>query len=198
MTTPNGDTTHLLYRLRKNNAGARNDLIGHAYERLRLLTRRMLRAYLAVRRWEQTEDVHHNALMRLRRALEGCRPESSRHFWRLGALAIRRELIDLARHHGGPGGHGAMHHTDPGGRAADDPGGPLYRLAADTEEPSSPAEWAEFYQRVGSLPAEEREVFDHLWVRGLTQGQTAEELGVSLRTVKRRWQSARLLLARAR
>jgi len=39
-------------------------------------------------------------------------PESSRQFWNLAALQVRRELIDLAHHHLGPQGHGARHHSD--------------------------------------------------------------------------------------
>lgn len=44
------------------------------------------------------------------------------------------------------------------------------------------------------LPEEEREIFDLLWYQGLTQAEAANLLNISDRTVKRRWQSARLLL----
>jgi RNA polymerase sigma-70 factor (ECF subfamily) len=47
------------------------------------------------------------------------------------------------------------------------------------------------------LPAQERELFDLLWYQGLNQTEAADLLGVCVRTVKRRWQSARLLLGRA-
>ncbi len=51
-----------------------------------------------------------------------------------------------------------------------------------------------FHEKVSALPEEERELFGILWYEGLTQDQAAELLGVSIRTVKRRWQSARLKL----
>lgn len=41
------------------------------------------------------------------------------------------------------------------------------------------------------------EVFSLLWYEGLSQEEAAALLGVSLRTVKRRWQSARLKIAEA-
>ncbi len=44
------------------------------------------------------------------------------------------------------------------------------------------------------LPAEEREVFDLLWYQELSQAEAAALLGVSERTIKRRWQSARIML----
>ena len=47
---------------------------------------------------------------------------------------------------------------------------------------------------VGQLPEAEQKVFE-LYVYGEhSQPEIAEILGISLRTVKRRWQSARLLL----
>lgn len=52
-------------------------------------------------------------------------------------------------------------------------------------------------EQVDKLPDEEREVFGLLWYEGLTQPEAASVLNVSLKTVKRRWQSARLLLHRA-
>jgi RNA polymerase sigma-70 factor (ECF subfamily) len=149
----------------------------------------MLRSYPQVGRWEQTDDVLQNALIRLCRALEDITPESTRHFYNLAALQIRRELLDLADRHQGPHGMGANHHTDPtGGAVAGQP---------DVDEgPETVAEWAEFHRLIEQLPDEEREVFALLWYQGLTQEAAAELLGISLRTLKRRWQAARLTLAR--
>jgi RNA polymerase sigma-70 factor (ECF subfamily) len=186
-----GETTRLVNRLRGGDDRARADLIGHACDRLRLLTRRMLRTYPGVRRWEQTDDVLQNALLRLCRALEAEQPATSLHFWRLAALQTRRELIDLARHHRGPEGLGGRHHTDPQ-RAADDPGGVL-AMHIDGE-PASLEEWGWFHEQVEALPEEEREVFGLLWYEGLEQEEAARVLCLSPRTVKRRWQSARIRL----
>lgn len=195
MLHPDDETGEFLESLRRGDPEARSRLITHACERLRRLTRRMLRNYPGLRRWEQTDDVLQNALIRLCRALEETKPESPRHFYNLAALQIRRELIDLVHHHLGPLGHGARHHTD-GESKPDEGNGVLDRHAGVAEEPASMEEWTHFHEMVEALPDEEREVLGLIWYDGLTQEAAALVLAVSVRTVKRRWQAARLLLAR--
>src|SRR3954451_23981790 len=111
-----------LERLQAGDEKARAELLAGACDRLGRLTQAMLRDYRRVRRWEQTDDVLQSALLRLHRALETVRPASLREFYPLGALQIRRELIDLARHHYGPESPGAHHESvgpgpDAGGAA---------------------------------------------------------------------------------
>lgn len=169
---------------------ARDALLDHACERLTMLPRKMLRGYPQLRRWEQTDDVCQNAMLRLHRALEKVEVESVRHFFNLAATQIRRELLDLAKHHFGPHGGAANHHTD--GQPADDEGGSVNRAS---QEPTSLEGWTEFHAQIELLPDEEQEVFNLIWYDGLTQPEVAHALDVSLRTVKRRWQSARLRLS---
>lgn len=183
---PNSELDGLLQRLEQGDHVARNEVIEHACERLRRLTRRMLRNYPGVRRWTETDDVLQGAMMRLHRSLSQVRPESTRLFFGLAATQIRRELIDLARHHFGPEGNGANHHTD-GGEAVE-------KSLDGRSEPNSLIEWTNFHCQVDNLPEEQRSVFDLLWYKGLTQPEAAEVLGISLATLKRRWQSARLLI----
>jgi RNA polymerase sigma factor (sigma-70 family) len=197
MPDPTGQTSLFLDLLRRGDEEARNRLIAHVCNRLRLLTNRMLRAYPSVRRWEQTDDVLQNALIRLCRALEATTPESARHFYNLAAVQIRRELIDLARRQLGPQSEGS---AGDGNRLAGPIGGAAAILdgrASARDEPDSLEEWTNFHEAVGLLPDEEREVFGLLWYDELTQEDAALVLDVSLRTVKRRWQSARLKLAQA-
>src|SRR5262249_56458704 len=103
--------------------------------------------------------------------------------------------LDRARRDAGRRGPGAHPATwAPGGpaTAGDDSGPPA---AADlSQEPSRLAAWGEFHEQIAALPDEEREAFDLLWYQGLSQAEAAELLGVSERTVKRRWQAARLKL----
>lgn len=171
---------------------ARDALLDHACERLVKLTRKMLNGYPNLRRWEQTDDVCQNAMLRLHRALERVEIESVRHFFNLAAVQIRRELLDLAKHHFGPHGGGANHHTN--GHPADDEGGSVH---STPHEPTSLEQWSEFHSEVEKMPDEEREVFDLLWYEGLSQEEAAQALGMSLRTLKRRWQAARLKLYEA-
>ena len=114
MPPDGGDTQGLLDRLAAGDERAADDLIAYAMERVRLLARRLLRDDPAVRRWEQTDDVLQNALLRLHRAVKATRPATTRDFINLAATQIRRELKDLFRHHYGPEGHAAHHKSDPG------------------------------------------------------------------------------------
>jgi RNA polymerase sigma-70 factor (ECF subfamily) len=168
--------------------GARGEVLHHACDRLETLTRRMLRHYPRLRRWEQTGDVLQNALLRLHRALATVRPESAGAFYGLAAAHIRRELIDLARHHFGPEGAAGKHHTD--GDV------PVARREDRAGEPVTLQEWTEFHETVQRLSEPEREVFDLLWYEGLTQAEAASALGVTERTVKNRWRNAKLELQR--
>ena len=138
-----------------------------------------------MQRWSDTDDVLQASLLRLHRALASVQPESVRKFYGLAATQIRRELIDLARSQYGPQGIGTKHDSD-GGNASE--------RCEDPFEPESLAAWTEFHQAVEALPEAEKEVVSLLWYDGLTQGDAARVLGISLATLKRRWVSARLLL----
>jgi RNA polymerase sigma factor (sigma-70 family) len=197
MPESGSDTTDLVRRLNAGDEQARKELIARACERLRRKTSQMLKGYAVVKRWEQTGDVLQNALIRLHRALADVTLESSSHFWNLAALQIRRELIDLAQHHLGPESFAANHRTDGPPKVGDGQDEALESQPDENAEPSSLEEWVLFHEKVSKLPDIEREVFNHLYYVGLSQQETAHELGVSLRTVKRRWQSARYLLSKA-
>jgi RNA polymerase sigma factor (sigma-70 family) len=182
-----------LDRLRAGDPSARDELLNIACDRLSRLARKMLRGYPGVRRWEQTDDVLQNAVMRLCRALKDVQPGSVRSFINLAAVQIRRELIDLARHYDGPEGPGRHHASRAGsGGSGPLPGPP--EAANDTDDPARLALWTEFHEQVGALPDHEKEVFDLLWYHGLAQAEAAALLGVTERVVKYRWRSARLKL----
>jgi len=191
-----GDTT--LQRLLDNaclhQPDAYRELLLRSCERLRLLARKRLRGFPALRRWVETDDVLQQAMLRLHRCLGEMKPSTVKDFFALAALQTRRELHDLQRHHFGPEGEGANHHTDGAGRAADDVGGPVLNAAEDAEVPVA---WDHFHDLVESLPVDERAVVDLLFVHDLTQEEAAQVLGWSVRTVKRRWQEARIRLQQA-
>jgi RNA polymerase sigma factor (sigma-70 family) len=181
-------------RLRTGDQQARDELLGLACERLMRITRKIKRDFPQVGRWEQTEDVFQNASMRLYQALQQVELTDTRHFFRLAAVQIRRELIDMARRYHGAHGLGAHHVTQ--ARARDNQSRPpdAFEAAEVTQDPRKLAQWAEFHEKIDSLPEQQREVFDLLWYHGLSQDEAAEVLGVDARTVKRRWRSARLSL----
>lgn len=174
----------LLARAQAGDSAARDDLIHRCSRRLELLTRKMLRNYPAVRRWEETGDVFQNAAVRLVRALQAVTPNSTREFFGLAAEQIRRELIDLARHYRGPEGADRHLVEAPADRAFDPPAPP----------PDDLDRWTAFHHAVERLPAEEREVFMLTFYHGWSQPEIADLFGVDERTIRRRWQAAAVRL----
>lgn len=194
MTSAQGPTTILqqwLTRLGQGDTQARDELIRHAGERLHRLAHRLLRTFPEVARWEQTDDVLQDALLRLHRALGEIHPDSVAAFMGLAGLQIRRALLDLKRKLCGPRGPAAHYASGAEGRAST----ASRRVpVADTAGPSTLAEWTEFHELIDGLPAEERELFHLHYYAGLTHREVAEVLHLAEITVKRRWQKARLHL----
>jgi RNA polymerase sigma-70 factor (ECF subfamily) len=179
------NTVHLqqcLERLQQGDAAGRKALLEGFSDRLMRLAHVMFRGYPRLRRWEETGDVAQNAVIRLDRTLQAIRPATLRDFYRLATLEIRRELLDLYRHHFGPQGE-AGHYESGSVRAEHDVG----NLSLD---PSRLALWSEFHHQVEALPEAEREVFELVWYQDLGYTEAAEVLGVHPRTVKRHWLSA--------
>jgi RNA polymerase sigma-70 factor (ECF subfamily) len=194
-------TTQLQVWIERMNAGdatARQQLVGHTCERLRRLTRKMLHDFPRVGRREDADDVLHNAVLRLLRALESVPLSSVAEFFRLAAMQIRRELIDLARHYA----RCPEALVQPTRKLEEDSSGgtpPTEKVpSASTCDPQKLASWSEFHKQVEALPVQEREVFGLLWYHGMSQAEAAGVLNVSLATVKRWWMSARLRLQAAR
>jgi RNA polymerase sigma-70 factor (ECF subfamily) len=180
-------------RLREGDREARDALLACAGDRLLRLTRKMLRVSADVRRWEQTDDVFQNAMMRLYRSLEQIELQDARHFFNVAALQIRRELIDLARRYQGAHGMGRNLRLQ-GAQDETEAFSGRFEPAEQTYDPADLATWLEFHQRVELLPEDDRDVFQLLWYGGLSPEEAADALQVSARTVRRRWQSARLAL----
>jgi RNA polymerase sigma factor (sigma-70 family) len=194
MMTSAGDTTRLrdwARRLPAERDRVMDELLRHVRGRLTRLTSRMLGRFPDVRREEQTDDVFQAASARLEAVLRDVPLKDSDHFFNLAARLIRQELIRLARHHKArPRRMVTLEGDDPdevGGRLVEDP----------TDGPGPLAEWAEFHGEVGKLPEDLRGVFDLIWYHGLSQVEAARALGVSEKTVQRRWIEARLAIREA-
>ncbi len=153
------------------------------------LTRLMFHKYPMLMRWEQTDDIFQNAMIRLHRALKVVNIESEKHFLNLAAVQIRRELLDLVRKYKAECSFAAHHHTDSLNPLVE--GG---LIALQTSQENDLEKWTEFHQMVDKLPQEEKDVVDLLWYQSLDQAKASELLGISNRTLRRRWQSARIKL----
>jgi RNA polymerase sigma-70 factor (ECF subfamily) len=192
------DTTYRLQgcldRWHAGDPSARRELLDVACDRLARLTRKMFDATDRLRAWAESTDVFQNAMLRLCRALDAVVPGTLVEFFRLAALQVRRELVDLARRHYGPNGC-AVHQVNEtpceGGTTLE------FDLPDMRDEPSRLAVWGEFHELIGALPDEQREVFDLVWYQGLTHGEAAALLNVSTKTVQRRWHAACLALHKA-
>jgi RNA polymerase sigma factor (sigma-70 family) len=181
-------------RLNSGDPSARDALIQRSLNRMRRLVRHSLLQFARLRRFEDTDDVLHGAMIRLMRRLEVVRPPTVADFFRLAAAEVRHALIDLTRHYFGPQGAGAR----------EAPLAPVVTDASDySPEPADSshdadrlANWEEFHRQVELLPTEESDVFAMIWYNDLKQEEVAGALGVSIPTIKRRWLSARLKLQR--
>jgi RNA polymerase sigma-70 factor (ECF subfamily) len=178
----------LIDRMRQGDEAARKELIARAYERLRHLSAVILRKSFPRMKEApallQTTDIANESAYRLYQALEEIHPPTVTDFFRLAAQRIRWLLLDLAKQ------------SDRNGRrAAGDltPGG-------DPEDPrrtDPPAGLVELYQQIELLPENERDVVDLLYFHGLSQSEAAAHLGVTERTVRRYWATARLRMYEA-
>jgi RNA polymerase sigma-70 factor (ECF subfamily) len=174
----------LLDRMRDEDRAAADELFRHVGDRLVRLARKMLRSFPAVRRWEQTQDVLQKASLRLLRALETVRPDSTRNFFALASRHLRYELLDLKRHYRAVN---ALYHSN---GKADNSVTPAHEPIDAAPSWDELEAWCEFHRKIDELPKEEREVVDLHFYQGLTKAEVAELLGVHVRTVHRLWNSA--------
>ena len=189
------DTTsrlqELLDRIRGGDTAGRTQLLELAYERLRLLARKMFHQdFPRLGNLHETDSILHEAVLRLFRALQEVQPPSVREFLIFSAAQVRRVLLDMARY------QGRRDRRADGLSGASGPPGTAQEGVADPScDPSYLAQWSEFHEKVRALPDEEREVVDLYWYQGLTQAETARVLGVHEKEISRRWLRARLKLS---
>lgn len=175
-----GILQNCLDRIRGGDLAAREQLIVHCQKRLRLLVRKMMRRYPNVRVWEHTSDVMQNVLIKLDVALRKIPLDTVRDFLQLAAFHTRYVLIDLARHY---------KHKQPVGFNSSLP-------VAVNSDPVNWMQWVSLHEHLDKLPEDEKILFDLLYYEGVTQEGAADLLGVSPKTLKRRWKAARLSLNR--
>jgi RNA polymerase sigma-70 factor (ECF subfamily) len=120
----------------------------------------------------RTDELLSAVVERLLKALREARPQSARQFLALAGQHMRWELNDLAR----------RLDTQP---AAIELCDGLAVAPASSGSGLSP-EGRRMLEVIDGLPQDEREAFDLIRIQGLTYGEAAEVLGVSVRTVQRR------------
>jgi len=175
-----GGLDDYLNRYQSGDRAAADALMRKVKVRLEKLARRMLRTFPNVRGLADSDDVLQNSLVRLLRTLQQLKPKSTRDFYNLAAVHIRRELLDLARSTRGKGTV-SLNVVWQNPNKSCEPASP---------DPSEADLWVHFHQAIDQLPLEEREVVGLVFYHGWTQSRIAELFQVDERTIRRRWASA--------
>jgi RNA polymerase sigma-70 factor (ECF subfamily) len=162
------------------------ELLERAAGRLRLLCARFLyKSYPRLARPPvnlETDELLGGVVAGLLTALRTTRPQTVRQFFALANQHMRWQLNDLARR------------LDERPAAAALPEAGVAAPPASSASGLSP-DGRRMLEAIDGLPEDEREVFDLVCIQGLTHAEAAAVVGISDKTVQRRLNRARLLLA---
>jgi RNA polymerase sigma factor (sigma-70 family) len=130
----------------------------------------------------ETDELLGGVVAGLITALRATRPPTVRRFFALANQHMRWQLNDLAR------------------RLDDRPAAAVLAESGLAAPPASTAsglgpDGRRMLGAIDGLPEDEREIFDLVGIQGLTHAEAAAVVGVSEKTVQRRLNRARLLLA---
>lgn len=177
------DLTGLLKAWNAGDAGALEALTAVVHQELRDIARRLLANEQRNHRWQPTELVQESYLRLLDwRAVHW---ENRAHFFATAARMMRRVLVDAARH-----------------RRALKRGHEFAILPLDEAMPASPIQNLDLValedalNQLETINARASRVVELRFFGGFSVEETAETLGVSVRTVINDWHAARLWLFR--
>lgn len=172
----------LLGAARRGNSDAFAEAFEAAYEELRRLARRQLRALRPGETLGTTALVHEAYLKLVRRPIAW---EDQVHFFALAARAMRQILVDYARQH-----------------QSQKRGGDRHRTTLDADSLSAEIVAEEMLgidralTRLESVDERLARLVEWRFFGGLTEEEIAKAEGVAVRTVRRDWQKARAFLYR--
>jgi RNA polymerase sigma factor (sigma-70 family) len=162
------------------------DLLEQAAQRLRLLCASVLnRSYPRLARPPlnlETDELLDGVVAGLITALRKVQPQTVRQFFALANQHMRWQLNDLAR----------LLDKRPGLVAFPESGA---LAPPESSESCLSQDARRMLMAIESLPQEDREVFELVRIQGLSNPETAAVVGVSVKTIQRRLNRARLLLA---
>jgi RNA polymerase sigma factor (TIGR02999 family) len=179
------DVTSLLFAARNDDSQAMNRLFEVLYHDLRLLARAKLRRSAPMTVLDTTALVHESYLRFLRTG--DLKVEDRPHFLAYAARVMRSIVVDLIR-----------------SRLADRHGGDALHVTLNTEiaESASVREDEvilvnDALEELATIDPRLVKVVEMRYFAGMSEDEIAESLGVSVRTVERDWEKARLFLYRA-
>ena len=178
------DVTKILAAAGAGDDKAADELLPLVYTQLRHLAGQMLRRERPGQTLQATALVH-EAYLRL----VGHQPiswQDRRHFYNAAAIAMRRILVDRARHRGRIK-HGGNHQRIELTQA----------LAGDDQQSANVLAAEAALRRLEDEDPRAARVVMFRFFAGLTLEETALAMGISERTARRDWQFARTWLSRA-
>jgi len=161
-----------------------DETVAQAYQELRAIAHLRLMAREPGGTLSTTALVHEAYLKLVDQSPGGMRDRA--HLLAVASLAMRHVLIDRARE-----------------RSAVKRGGERKRITLDEvelsvdEEPEALLQLNDALERLAAFEPRLARVVECRFFGGLTESETAEALGVTVRTVQRDWVKARVLLRRA-
>jgi RNA polymerase sigma factor (sigma-70 family) len=162
------------------------DLLERAVDRLRVLCATLLRrSYPRLMQPPlnlETDELLDGVVAGLLTALQKVRPQNVRQFFALANQHMRWQLNDLAR----------LLDEQPRAAAITESG---VAAPPSSLESGLGQDACRMLRAIEGLPEDEREVFELVRLQGLTHAEAAGIVGISAKTVQRRLNRARLLLA---
>ncbi len=180
--------TPFLHRWRESDREAFDAMLPHVYERLRAIARARLRAEQPDHTLDSSALVHEAYL----RMIAGSAPDiqDRSHFFAVASTAMRRILIDHAKHRLAEKRGGGALHVTLDAAAWGDAG------TTATAEPDALLSLDDALTRLGQLHPRHAKAIHLRYFAGLTLEKSAQELGTSAPTVMRDLRFALAWLAR--
>jgi RNA polymerase sigma factor (TIGR02999 family) len=179
------DVTSLLFAARNDDSQAMNRLFEVLYDDLRLLAHAKLRRSAPMTVLDTTALVHESYLRFLRTG--DLKVEDRPHFLAYAARVMRSIVVDLIR-----------------SRLADRHGGDVLQVTLNTDISDSASVREDevimvndALEELATIDPRLVKVVEMRYFAGMSEDEIAESLGVSVRTVERDWEKARLFLYRA-
>ncbi|HIO21258.1 MAG TPA: sigma-70 family RNA polymerase sigma factor [Nitrospirales bacterium] len=183
MSELNDQTIQLLKACRKLEGPAAEALLNHLYAELKAVASRQLRGELPGHEWQTTDVVHETFLKLMDQAQINCTDRA--HFLALAATAMRRLLVDHARHRNRAKRGGDRHRVDL----------LLNHIpAAGGDQKVDVVALDEGLDELARLNQRQAQIVEMRYFAGMTIDETAAALKVSPRTVKGDWRLARAWL----
>ena len=176
-----GEITALLEQFQQGDTGAESRLMALMYQDLHARARQYMRRERRDHTLQPTALVN-EAFLRLMRE-GGASLKSRTHFLAMASIVMRRVLVDHARERAAAKRTGAKARVELDDKVASTDPRSEEMLALD-----------EALTRLTECDARQGRVVELLFFGGMTEEEAAESLGVSTRTVKRDWRSARAWL----